>query len=153
VGGGAGNANATSETSTTAAGGSGGEAGACPNEPPNPDSSCAGVGELCAYEDCAGVGRTVASCVSGAWSVTTSACGETVTCTAGSEECVQGEVCLILAGGAFQQYCVPNTCDTGPVECACIEGCYWEGDCVTYGTPETGITITCNTCPNGMLCP
>lgn len=149
VGGGAGNANATSETSTTAAGGSGGETGACPDEPPNPDSSCASG--LCAYEDCAGVGRTVATCVDGAWSVTTSACSETVDCTAGGEQCSKGEICLILAGGAFQQDCVPNTCETGPVECDCIEGCF--GECSTYGSAETGITITCNTCPNGMLCP
>lgn len=151
VGGAAGNADATSETTTTAAGGSGGEAGACPNQPPSPDSSCSSLGVLCAYEDCAGAGRTVASCVNGAWSVTTSACGETVDCTAGGAQCSEGEICLVRAGGALLQDCVPNTCETGPVECDCIEGC--SGECATYGTPESGITITCNTCPNGMLCP
>jgi len=153
VGGGAGNANATSDSTSGGAGegGSGGDPSVtCPNEPPVADSSCSFVGPLCAYEDCDGPGRTVATCSQGTWFVETGACSETVYCNGGSEMCAPGEVCLIRAGGAFLQECVPNTCEGEAVECDCIEGCY--DNCPLFATVETGITITCNTCPSGQ-CP
>ena len=46
----------------------------------------------CFYEDCAGSGRTVASCVNGAWSVETGPCTG-VFCQ--SQTCQPGEVCVI----------------------------------------------------------
>jgi hypothetical protein len=147
VGGAAGNANATSEVTTTGAGGD----EACPSELPPADSACPSVNQNCYYEDCSGAGRSLASCADDGWAVSTAPCADTVYCSAGGAECSEGEICLIRAGGAFLQECVPNTCETGPVECDCIEGC--SGECATYGDAETGITITCNTCPSGMACP
>ena len=47
---------------------------------------------MCFYEDCAGSGRTVASCVNGAWSVETGPCTGVV-CQ--SQICQPGEVCVI----------------------------------------------------------
>ena len=147
VGGAAGNADSTSEVTTTGAGGN----EACPSELPSAESACPRVNQNCYYEDCSGAGRSIASCSDGGWSVSTAPCTETVFCTAGGADCSEGEICLIVAGGAFAQECVPNTCETGPVGCDCIEGC--SGDCTTYGDPDNGITITCNTCPSGMACP
>jgi len=159
-----GTSSAASDTSTS--GGAGGGAGAggsegvggsggtaaepCPATPPANGSSCFASGPICAYEDCAGNGRSVANCFNGSWSVANAACGETVGCNAGPGTCGVGEICLVLAGGALLGGCVANTCETGPVSCDCIEGC--SGECGVTGDPDYGITITCNTCPSG-LCP
>jgi len=148
--GGAANANLTS-ASTTNGGGSGGDSGsACPPEPPVNGGTCEGLGLGCAYEDCDGAGRSIAQCTQGTWFVDTGACGEAVNCSAGSDVCAAGEICLVMAGGALLSECVPNTCDGEAVTCDCIESCV--GECPVYGTVEMGITITCNTCPSG-LCP
>lgn len=147
VGGAAGNANATSETSTTAAGGSGGGDVPCPSEAPAAGSECSGA-SYCVYEDCTGAGRSIATCSESAWSVSTTACSETFTCLIGGGQCNAGEICLIHAGGAISQRCVPNTCGTGPVECDCAEGCF--DYCRVEVSPEQGITVICNTCPVGQ---
>ena len=142
VGGAAGDTNSTT--------GGGGLNGECPNEPPVNGGSCDGLGFSCAYEDCDGAGRSIAQCTQGTWFVETGACPETVYCNGGSMTCAPGEVCLVMAGGAFLQNCVPNTCDGEAVACDCIEGCF--GECPAFGTVDMGITITCNTCPSGQ-CP
>jgi hypothetical protein len=141
------------DTSTTGAGGTGQGNEACPSEAPLPDTPCGAIAQLCAYEDCDGPGRSVARCTSGAWSVESSACdGAGAMCleSFGGGRCEVGQLCLILAGGALLQQCVPNTCENGPVSCACIPGC--SGECTVIGDASLGITISCNTCPSG-LCP
>lgn len=151
-GGGAGDASVTSNATSTSAGGSGGAPdGTCPNEPPVENGSCSELGVLCAYEDCSGAGRTVAECLFGQWSVETGACTEVVYCSDGSATCALGEICSITAGGAYQQQCVPNTCEGEAVDCDCLQGC--GGDCFTSAMLETGITVTCDTCPFDLPCP
>ncbi|HEY6726723.1 MAG TPA: hypothetical protein VI197_21965 [Polyangiaceae bacterium] len=150
-GGSAGDVATATNTTSTGPGGSGGVPDdTCPSEPPVGNTPCKFFGGHCAYEDCAGSGRSVAVCPQGTWFVETSACSDMVYCSGGSEICAAGEVCLVMAGGAFLQECVPNTCEGQAVDCDCTEGCF--GDCTTFASAQTGITITCNTCPEGN-CP
>ena len=102
------------------AGGAGGASGAtCPAVPPQPGGNCT-VGLNCYYEDCAGAGRTVASCVAGStveprWQVATGAC-TAVTCpNPSSLTCPAGQLCFISAGGAVLVTCGTNTCGTSAI--------------------------------------
>lgn len=138
-------------TSTEGAGGSGGAAPGCPDAPPSAGSECESSGQVCGYEDCGGVGRTVAHCLD-TWVVETAACDDTVTCQGfgAADPCGYGQVCVVLLSGIAQQLCVDNTCGDGPVSCDCIEGCY--GVCGVVGDAAIGITISCNACPSQDGC-
>jgi hypothetical protein len=57
---------------------------------------------------------------------------------------------MVLAGGALLEMCVDNTCGGGPIGCDCIQGCM--GVCSVAGDAASGITLSCNTCPEG-ICP
>jgi len=127
--------------------GTGGAAAAtCPAAPPAAGAICSGT-PTCFYEDCGGSGRTIASCVNGAWSVDTGPCTG-VSCQ--SQICQPGEVCVIRAGGALLVECAQNACGTGAVSCGCLQSC--SGACTVGGSLASGVTIQCNTCPSG-LCP
>jgi hypothetical protein len=129
-------------------GNTGGATGApCPEMPPQAGAPCAELGQTCAYEDCAGGGRTIARCQQQAWSIDSGTCEDTVFCN--NIQCDAGQICLTVASGALLQQCVENTCGSGPVGCDCIDGC--SGECVVVGS-ASGIHISCNACPSG-LCP
>ena len=135
-------------------GGSGGAGGtvaaACPGAPPQAGGPCNGQG--CFYEDCAGVGRTAATCTNGVWVVDQAPCA-TATCPGigGSVTCPAGQICEQRAGGAVQPVeCVANGCGTGPLSCDCLQPC--QGTCTVTGSVTTGFYAFCNTCPQ-LLCP
>ncbi len=130
-----------------ATGGTGGNATvACPRVAPASGSSCTASGQSCIYEDCGRSGVTVATCQD-TWSVTTSACSETVRCPyPSSQTCSAGQICIVYAGGALYARCVDNPCGTGPVDCSCLGVC--SGVCNTLST-TSGVAVYCNTCPQG----
>jgi hypothetical protein len=131
----------------TGSGGTGGSSAvSCPSAAPAPNTTCAGA-QTCFYEDCAGVGRTVASCASGAWNVQTGPCTG-VFCQ--SQTCAVGQLCLVRAGGALFIDCVDNACGGAAIACGCLQSCV--GTCTVGGSLETGVTIQCNTCSSN-LCP
>jgi hypothetical protein len=57
--------------------------------------------------------------------------------------CPAGTFCRVSQGGAIFAQCEQNTCGAGPVTAACTPNC-----AVTYSL-EAGVTVTCNTCPQG----
>jgi len=146
--GGAGGAGATAGT-----GGGGGSGGSpispCPATPPLPGVSCA-AGMKCYYEDCAGAGRTIATCDSTAhptaqWTVISAACGAVHCSTPSTQTCASGEICVVTAGGAVSAMCVKNTCGARSISCGCVQSCY--GDCIVTGSTEQGVSIYCSSCP------
>jgi hypothetical protein len=119
----------------------------CPATAPGGASLCTSNAQVCFYEDCAGVGRTVATCSNGTWSVQTAACGA-VKCTSYpmvNMSCSSGQVCSVSAGGALLASCVENRCGAGPVTCECAASCT---TCSISGSLENGVTVTCNACPS-----
>jgi hypothetical protein len=138
-----------------APGGSGGGAGtgggggaplaSCPAAVPADGQACATTAS-CFYEDCAGSGRSVATCANGAWSVQPGACTGAF-CF--SRTCAVGQVCLMRAGGALLVDCVSNTCGTASIGCGCLQSCLGS-TCSVSGSLQTGVTIQCNTCPSNQ---
>jgi hypothetical protein len=104
---------------------------ACPLDPPANGSACGPVpvSQTCYYEDCAGAGRTVATCSTGAstWQVTTGPCAA-IACEDPSASsgltCPAGMVCIITrsSGGTLMttSTCVDHTCGTGPITPECV---------------------------------
>jgi hypothetical protein len=127
-------------------GGGGGQAAECPATVPAPGAFCSGT-PICFYEDCAGIGRNVARCMNGAWSVESGPCTD-VSCQ--SQTCPPGQLCLIRAGGALLVDCVQNACGAAAIACGCLQSCI--GTCTVGGALASGVTIQCNTCPSN-LCP
>jgi hypothetical protein len=128
-------------------GGAGGSSMAsCPAAAPVSGANCSGA-QTCFYEDCAGAGRTVASCANGTWTVQTGPCTG-VFCQ--SQTCAVGQVCLMLGGGALLVQCVDNACGTAAISCGCLQSC--AGSCFVGGSLQAGVTINCNTCTSN-LCP
>jgi hypothetical protein len=131
---------------TTGAGGGGGSAPVgCPIAAPTDGDSC-NAATSCFYEDCAGAGRTVATCTNGAWNVQTGACTG-VFCQ--SQTCAIGQVCMMRIGGALLVECVPNTCGAAAIGCGCLQSCLGS-DCSVSGSLQTGVTVQCNTCPSNQ---
>jgi hypothetical protein len=134
----------------SARGGTGGGGGSvlasCPGVAPAPGQGC-NAAASCFYEDCAGSGRTVATCTNGAWAVETGPCTG-VFCQ--SQTCAVGQVCVVRAGGALLVDCASNTCGSGAIGCGCLQSC--AGTCAVSGSLQTGVTIQCNTCPSNQ-CP
>ena len=114
----------------------------CPGTAPLAASACAAAGQRCFYEDCAGAGRSDASCDNGSWTVHTAACGA-VHCTgfASGTSCATGQVCSIIEGGAISTMCAQSSCGSGPVTCACAHASCT--NCAITGSPEQGFTVTC----------
>jgi hypothetical protein len=154
-GGASGGASGTSGSAGKGGGSAGGETGgaggmtvipSCPATPPGA-SSCASNAQECFYEDCAGVGRSVATCTNGTWSVQRAACGA-VECSAypASKSCASGQICSVSEGGALLASCIENHCGTGPVTCECAASC---ASCSILGSLEQGVTVICGACPSG----
>jgi len=118
----------------------------CPGAAPTSGDSCGSNGQRCFYEDCTGAGRSVATCVGGAWSVEVGAC-EPVQCSYPSNMmCQTGQLCSVSAGGALLVSCLQNSCGKGPITCACAGSC---ADCAITGSLSLGVSLTCNACPSG----
>jgi hypothetical protein len=115
----------------------------CPQTPPTNTLSCGSASMTCFYDNCPSTGRTQARCAGGTWTVQTAACS-TVNCI--SRTCPSGQICLVTEGGAVGVQCVDNACGQGPVTAECGTGI---GGCVVNATLTGGVTITCNTCPQG----
>lgn len=77
--------------------------------------------------------------------MTSTACGE-FDCN--GMMCSADQICVQRIGGAFLVECEENPCGEAPVEpaCACIV-------CGTFPCTVDGRTVSCQTCPKGMLCP
>jgi len=152
--GGRGDAGAGGAGAGGASGGTGGaQAPACPAAAPVGASSCDWDGQVCFYEDCAGAGRTVATCQKlGApgfsWSLHNTACG-TVHCSGlpGTMTCASGQVCSVTQSGTISGMCAQSTCGAGPITCECAQASCT--NCAIAGSTEQGFTVTCNNCPQG----
>jgi len=136
-------------------GGTGGaiQAPACPTTAPVGASSCDWNGQVCFYEDCAGAGRTVATCLKlGAtgfsWSLQNTACGA-VHCSGlpGPMSCASGQVCSVSQSGTISGTCEQSTCGAGPITCECAHATCT--NCAILGSAAQGFTVTCNNCPQG----
>lgn len=99
----------------------------CPTVAPVDRAMCTGS-VTCTYQDCAGAGRTLATCQGGIWNVETAAC-DTTRCTgagttATTLNCQSDEVCVLTTagGGAYsvRPGCVKNTCSPAAVTVACL---------------------------------
>jgi hypothetical protein len=126
----------------------------CPSTPPTNASSCGSTNMTCFYDNCPSTGRTQATCAGGAWIVQIAACG-TVSCTPIATSgvvapkpltCPSGQVCLVTGSGNYTGQCIENACGQGPVTAECGTTI---GGCVLTATLTSGVTITCNTCPQG----
>jgi hypothetical protein len=110
---------------------------ACPPAPPANGATCGPLSQTCYYEDCAGSGRTVATCTARAWQVTTGTCAS-VYCEPNPDSpsalsCPAGTVCVITTrrGGALivTPMCVDHACGTGPITPDCVPSL--DGTCTT----------------------
>jgi hypothetical protein len=120
----------------------------CPEAPPRDGDPCDATSR-CYYEDCTGVGRTVATCTQGVWSVSVGAC-RTYVCQSGtvSTSCAAGTVCVAIASGFPVAQCASNSCGSGPISCDCLSSCV--GACSVRGTAADGLVVDCSpSCPPG----
>jgi hypothetical protein len=128
-----------------ATGGSGGAVspGTCPATPPTAGEPCSDP-PRCFYDACPSGNRTLATCNNNAWTVEEgTSCAVQCTGFPSAMSCPAGTFCRVSAGGALFAQCEQYTCGTGPVTAACTPNCP-----VTYSL-EAGLTVTCNTCPQG----
>jgi hypothetical protein len=123
-------------------------ASACPQAPPANGSSCGSTSMSCFYDNCPSGGRTQATCAGGLWTVQTGACG-TVSCASapGSVTCPSGKICVVTESGSVGSQCVDNGCGQGPVTSQCANTA--TNVCTMSATLTTGVTFTCNLCPQG----
>lgn len=135
----------TASGGAVATGGSGGAVspGTCPATPPTAGEPCNDP-PRCFYDACPSGSRTLATCNNNAWTVEEgTSCAVQCTGFPSAMSCPAGTFCRVSAGGAIFAQCEQNTCGTGPVSAACTANC-----AVTYSL-EAGVTVTCNTCPQG----
>jgi hypothetical protein len=113
---------------------------ACPQSAPADGDACRGNGAMCVYQNCAGAGRTEATCsASGTWKVATMAC-DAVKCvgagtTGGSLVCETGQVCVLTTGGggaySVTPACLPNKCSPAALSLDCMglgSNCFVDSD-------------------------
>lgn len=121
----------------------------CPQTPPTNATACGGVDFRCAYEDCAGAGRSQATCASGTWTTQTAACTTTTCPGAGAMTstltCAAGKLCVrtTSGGGVYmvQPACVDNACGKGPIAPQCLPSL--SGSCsASYSL--SGVEINCS---------
>ena len=100
----------------------------CPRAAPKNGSTCSSANGTCYYENCAGAGRTLATCSAGSWQVQSAACSS-FACQAPDTEgggltCAAGQVCVVTTDTSFTvtPACVDQTCGTGPMSTDCIKG-------------------------------
>ncbi|MBN2573983.1 MAG: hypothetical protein JXP73_05400 [Deltaproteobacteria bacterium] len=122
----------------------------CPQAPPKDETTCGPVDHTCYYEDCAGAGRTLATCSAGAWTVQSAACSA-FACQADDVApdgltCPAGMVCVITthSGGALivTPMCVEHACGTGPLTAQCMPSL--DGTC-TASYSLSGAIVQCHT--------
>jgi hypothetical protein len=103
---------------------------ACAQIPPSNGTPCGPVDYPCFYQDCAGDGRTLATCSGGTWTVETTACSS-VTCegvgvSPAEITCATGQVCVRTSTSnvvfTLKPTCVENTCGSNPISPACLTG-------------------------------
>jgi len=130
----------------------------CPLAPPSNGTSCGGVSLSCAYQDCAGAGRTQANCQGGTWSVQTVTC-DSVACkgggvySGGDVICSPGQICVHTTGGGgayiITPSCATNNCGSSPVTLTCVQGL--SGSCFVVSDSE--ISCSTSTCTSSDTCP
>jgi hypothetical protein len=118
----------------------------CPQAAPQNGSACSSAYGTCYYEDCAGAGRSLATCVAGTWRVDTAACSafpcQVPNTDGGALTCTAGQVCVTTTNTSFNvtAACENQTCGTRPMSTSCINGL--TGDC----SPKyklSGVVVTC----------
>ena len=112
----------------------------CPQRPPVAGDPCV-LSASCRYYDCAGAGRTTASCDGSRWNVRSQACAA-FRCDTGP--CAPGEICVLFASGAILPRCVANPCGSGPITCACARTVCNAADCHEGGELQAGTDLTCS---------
>jgi len=119
----------------------------CPKSAPQNGSACSPANGSCYYEDCAGGGRMLASCVDRVWKVETAACNA-YPCQAPEKDggvltCAAGEICVVNTDTSFRvtPSCEKQTCGTRPMSTDCIEGT--DGWCSTRYKLD-GVVISCS---------
>ena len=125
----------------------------CPPNPPGPSAGCNTVGVVCYYEDCAGAGRTVATCqqqtsARANWSLQVAACGATQCIGLPSPmSCTSGQICSVFESGVIAGgNCAQSSCGKGPVTCECAHASCT--DCEIRQRHAGLHTVTCNNCPS-----
>jgi hypothetical protein len=123
---------------------------ACPQAPPANGAACGPVSQTCYYEDCAGAGRTVATCAARVWKATTGAC-TALWCEPNPDSpyaltCSAGKICVITSSSGpaliVTPMCVDHNCGTGPIAPQCIPSL--NGTCTaTYSL--AGVVVKCQT--------
>lgn len=128
----------------------------CPDAAPTNGSACevCAATPACTYSDCAGAGRTVATCYAGAWEVTTEACDATdcdgLTC---------GDmVCLTIQGqAAGDKRCVDDPCAGAALTCECAmslcTGEFNADACKVVGPNHVSCHATSSGCTPDGICP
>jgi hypothetical protein len=118
----------------------------CPQTAPKNGSACSSSNGTCYYEDCAGAGRSLATCVAGAWQVETAACSsyrcEVPNTEGGGLTCTAGQICVITTNTSFNvtPTCVDQTCGTHPMDTDCVKDL--TGNC----SPKyslSGVVVNC----------
>jgi hypothetical protein len=118
----------------------------CPQAAPQNGSACSPAYGTCYYEDCAGAGRSLATCAAGAWRVDTVPCSafacQVPNSDGGALTCAAGQICVITTNTSFNvtPACEKQTCGTRPMSTGCIGGL--TGDC----SPKyqlSGVVVTC----------
>jgi hypothetical protein len=120
----------------------------CPAAAPANSTACGSTSLSCFYDNCPSTGRTQATCTNGRWVVQTAAC-TAIGCLGypnSSFNCPSGKVCIVATGGTINATCVDNGCGAGPVSNTCVAGA---NGCTMGASPTSGVTFTCNTCPQG----
>jgi hypothetical protein len=120
----------------------------CPPTAPSDGAGCGSTALSCAYQDCAGAGRTQATCQGGTWSVQTTAC---LRCSGsgtytGYLYCSPDQICVHTTGGGgaytVTPSCMTNTCAPAPLADDCLglpglrNSCYVSGSGVSCSEPS-----------------
>ena len=92
----------------------------CPATLPAPGATCSTAG-VCNYSDCAGVGRSIATCDGVKFSVTTDPCQSEPCGTTGLQPlyCLPNEICIEHQAGNSWHECRPDPCAPGAQACSC----------------------------------
>lgn len=130
----------------------------CPSAAPANGTNCGSNALSCVYQDCAGAGRTQATCQGGTWDVQTVTC-DSVSCKGGGLAisgviCGPGQICVHTteAGGAYRitPSCATNNCGSSPVSLSCVQGL--SGSCTVRSDSEISCSMPLN-CGGSTSCP
>lgn len=121
----------------------------CPSAPPEAGRRCESRGLSCLYDRCASVGLVVASCEAddagdASWRIATEACSD----SCNGNACVEDQICVARAGGAYLVGCAAHSCGDGPLTCDCVCG---EGASCTQQRGE--VVVECRVDCGLEICP